>query len=133
MTLKLSASAAPKNRRMDHATQTLLKELLLQRQRELLAEVRSAAARRQATDAPREVEDRKDEAERAEEAEVDAAQEQRDLDELEEVEAALSRLAAGRYGDCAACREPIAGERLRVQPAARLCAGCQADHERHRN
>ena len=62
-------------------------------------------------------------------AEVDSAQQRRDLDELREVEAALHRLDVGSYGDCADCGEPIALQRLRVQPAAQRCAACQTARE----
>jgi len=47
-------------------------------------------------------------------------------------QAALQRLDAGVYGDCVDCGQPIALERLRVQPAAERCAACQAARERLR-
>lgn len=58
-----------------------------------------------------------------------SGQEQRDRAEIQEVEAALHRLDAGLYGDCSDCAEPIALQRLLIQPAARRCAWCQARHE----
>ena len=51
--------------------------------------------------------------------------------ELLLVEAALKRLDEGCYGDCVDCGEPIAFERLKVQPEALRCAACQVDYERH--
>jgi RNA polymerase-binding transcription factor DksA len=44
--------------------------------------------------------------------------------ELAQVEAALRRLASGRYGTCAACGEAIEAERLAAVPHAERCRGC---------
>ena len=44
--------------------------------------------------------------------------------ELEQVEAALRRLASGRYGICAVCGEPIEPERLTAVPYANRCRTC---------
>jgi DnaK suppressor protein len=41
--------------------------------------------------------------------------------DLVEVEAALARVAAGTYGVCEVCGEPITPERLEARPAARRC------------
>jgi RNA polymerase-binding protein DksA len=43
---------------------------------------------------------------------------------LEDVDAALARLADGRYGICERCGRPIAVERLQVRPTARTCVSC---------
>lgn len=43
---------------------------------------------------------------------------------LAEVDAALARLAAGTYGVCTRCGEPIAPARLEARPAARECIVC---------
>ena len=40
------------------------------------------------------------------------------------VDAALRRLAAGRYGVCDRCGRPIGAERLAARPAAPTCIGC---------
>jgi RNA polymerase-binding transcription factor DksA len=42
------------------------------------------------------------------------------------VDAALRRLAAGRYGVCDRCGQPIAADRLAARPAAATCIGCAA-------
>ncbi len=47
-----------------------------------------------------------------------------DLNELRQIDAALDRLAAGTYGECAKCGEDIAPERLKAVPATPLCAAC---------
>jgi RNA polymerase-binding transcription factor DksA len=44
--------------------------------------------------------------------------------EIEEIDAALMRLADGRYGQCLGCGRRIAVARLQVLPAARLCVRC---------
>jgi RNA polymerase-binding transcription factor DksA len=48
---------------------------------------------------------------------------------LADVEAALDRMAEGRYGSCHLCRRPIARERLTIVPQARCCARCQQVRE----
>jgi len=77
----------------------------------------------------KEVTDRKDEAQQSTTHGISGAEAQRDRDELAQVEAALSRLNSGAYGDCADCGEPIPLERLRVQPAALRCTACQTAFE----
>jgi DnaK suppressor protein len=46
--------------------------------------------------------------------------------ELARIDAALARVAAGEFGDCEDCGEPIAPARLDVNPAAARCAECQS-------
>lgn len=48
---------------------------------------------------------------------------------LREVEDALDRMARGTFGRCEACGRPIARERLRALPRARLCVRCQAEED----
>ena len=43
---------------------------------------------------------------------------------LAEVDDALARAAAGDYGRCADCGQPIAAERLAARPTARTCITC---------
>jgi RNA polymerase-binding protein DksA len=50
--------------------------------------------------------------------------------ELQEVEHALKRIAAGTYGNCEVCGEPIMPERLEARPAAALCIRHQRERER---
>jgi RNA polymerase-binding transcription factor DksA len=45
---------------------------------------------------------------------------------LAEVEAALERVAEGRYGQCERCGGPIAEARLEARPVARTCVSCAA-------
>ncbi len=43
-----------------------------------------------------------------------------------EVEEAIARLAAGTYGICERCGEPVGKARLEARPAARRCVRCAA-------
>jgi len=45
-------------------------------------------------------------------------------EELREVEAALSRIDAGKYGYCERCGRALGHQRLRAVPAARHCIEC---------
>lgn len=49
---------------------------------------------------------------------------------LTEIGAALDRLAAGTYGRCERCGEPIAVARLEARPVARTCITCAAPARR---
>jgi RNA polymerase-binding transcription factor DksA len=44
--------------------------------------------------------------------------------EVEEIRGALSRIAEGRYGQCASCGEIIPERRLEALPYATHCVGC---------
>ena len=48
------------------------------------------------------------------------------LKELEAIDAALDRIAAGTFGTCAKCGEPISPARLAAVPHAALCEECIA-------
>lgn len=50
--------------------------------------------------------------------------------ELRKIEAALARIDAGTFGDCARCAEPIPETRLNFAPANPLCLHCAEDLER---
>lgn len=110
---------------------TSLRDALNFRLQELRAEVQaSAQAQHQLTDAAEhEVTDRKDEAMRQQLLELDDVQAQRDFNEIAQVEAALQRLDAGSFGNCADCGQPISLQRLQTQPASLRCVPCQAHHE----
>ena len=55
---------------------------------------------------------------------VDAAR-ARHLKELHEVECAMQRLAAGTFGMCAQCGEPIGYARMLVWPTTTRCVRCE--------
>ncbi len=51
-------------------------------------------------------------------------------DMLVQSERALARIAAGTYGGCESCGEPIGKARLQVFPRATLCMDCKQKQER---
>ncbi|MGR8918992.1 MAG: TraR/DksA family transcriptional regulator [Gammaproteobacteria bacterium] len=49
--------------------------------------------------------------------------------QLRQIDAALARLDAGTFGDCAQCGEAIEGSRLELAPANPLCLACARARE----
>lgn len=49
---------------------------------------------------------------------------------LQKIEVALAKIAAGEYGLCEECEEPIAVKRLVARPVTTLCIRCKEDQER---
>ena len=49
--------------------------------------------------------------------------------EIEEIDAALQRIADGRYGICSQCERAISAERLRALPATPVCLDCARTQE----
>ena len=47
------------------------------------------------------------------------------LKEIAAIDAALGRIAAGTYGICVKCGEPIARKRLEAVPTATTCVACK--------
>jgi hypothetical protein len=50
--------------------------------------------------------------------------------ELAEIDAALARIADGRYGTCLSCGGPMGLQRLRAIPEARYCLACSGHAQR---
>ena len=99
---------------------THYKDVLLARKRELYSRLRKI-------DKDLDTLKSGDSAERAVERENDEVLEEfgaTGLKELEAIEAALDRLAAGTFGICAKCGEPISTGRLAAVPHAALCEEC---------
>jgi DnaK suppressor protein len=48
---------------------------------------------------------------------------------IEEIDAALQRIAEGRYGTCSVCGRAIAAKRLHALPATPFCLECARAHE----
>ncbi len=66
-------------------------------------------------------------AEQATEAEADEVLEGLEssaLLEISQINAALSRIEAGTYGECATCGEPVGEKRLEILPHAAQCISC---------
>jgi RNA polymerase-binding transcription factor DksA len=63
-------------------------------------------------------------------SDLNNAELERDVDELREIEAALGRIAAGSYGICLQCGNPIPRERLEAFPAAKYDVQHQEEHEK---
>ena len=55
---------------------------------------------------------------------------QRETAELKAIEAALERIAAGRYGECSDCGVDIPAARLHASPTTLRCISCQERAER---
>ena len=49
---------------------------------------------------------------------------------LEEIEAAITKIDQGTYGQCENCEAHIPKSRLKVLPFATYCAHCKVDRER---
>lgn len=105
-----------------HSTETLRQQLLAQRNT-LAGEIGSRQARSAESD--HEVSDQKEQAAGRSADDLAAAEVEVDLAEVREIDAALDRLAAGRYGLCTDCGEAIAPARLKARPAAGRCMACQ--------
>lgn len=65
----------------------------------------------------------------ATERELEFALGERELAELSAIDAALTRLQTGAYGQCTDCGVQIAPARLQATPEAPRCIGCQEKHE----
>jgi RNA polymerase-binding transcription factor len=52
------------------------------------------------------------------------------VQEIRAIDAALQRIAVGRYGICLDCGEPIGYQRLLAFPVAKLCYECKEIYER---
>lgn len=116
---------------LDKNTLMPLRALLLGRETELLAEIKSAKETSEAgvSADTRDVDDLEDMASRHERTTLKDAEIQRDRNELADVHAALARLDDGSYGNCIDCTQLIAPSRLAAIPAAARCMECQTKFE----
>lgn len=109
----------------------LLEQALRQRRGTVLAELRTET---QAEDGTMALSTHRSEAgdEAATDAmdAVDMAQALRDASELQRIDAALQRMASGKYGICVDCGDDIGVARLQAEPSALRCAPCQQRHEK---
>lgn len=51
------------------------------------------------------------------------------LNRQRRLEAALARIAAGTYGHCCECHEPLSAQRLDIDPAVVFCIDCAEARE----
>lgn len=111
-----------------------LRETLLERKSALLLEVEDGARRRLEDDASRNpasaVGDAGDASVATEQADLRNSQIERDVNELRAIGAALVRFEEGTYGTCTRCAGDIGEARLRANPAAERCIGCQTAFEK---
>lgn len=61
---------------------------------------------------------------------IELASIDRHIQEIRDIDAALMRIAEGRYGKCTDCNDMIATERLEAYPTAQRCVLCQELHDR---
>lgn len=56
---------------------------------------------------------------------VDGAIARQQQTELREIDAALAKIASGKYGICSMCEDEIGFQRLKVKPHASYCIDCR--------
>jgi DnaK suppressor protein len=78
---------------------------------------------------PREGDDEADRANQDMQCDFDSVRLQQVRHALQDINAALTRQAAGDYGQCVACGGDIPVQRLRSVPTARYCRTCQEERE----
>ncbi|MDC8786606.1 TraR/DksA family transcriptional regulator [Roseateles koreensis] len=112
--------------------QALLDADLRQRQRALTQELQDQMGSQNRVEHAREQLQQEVDGEQAHQAdrEVDLARSDQLLLELSQVNDALQRVHAPDFGQCSDCGGAIAFDRLRLNPAATRCIGCQAKIER---
>ena len=111
---------------------SLLESALLQRQQSLEQELQSQLGEQGRVEHAREqlLQDGDGEQSHAADREVDLARSDAALDALRQVNEALQRLRGPDYGQCIACGEAIAFDRLMASPASLRCIDCQTEQEK---
>jgi DnaK suppressor protein len=112
----------------------LLQQLLQLRQQELDRSVVRQQGGVSRSEHAREVllQDGDDAPQRDADREIDLARADRDIAELGAVSDALARLHDSSFGRCVDCNQAIPFERLKLEPWALRCVGCEAQRERSR-
>jgi DnaK suppressor protein len=123
---KRTQVAAPEGTRYDE-----LKRMLLDRQRELAAEVQGKirGVRADGAEKPHDVLDQGETSEVDIQEDIELALIQMKAETLNKINEALARLEEGRYGMCFECGEEIAEARLRALPFAVRCKDCEEARE----
>ncbi len=118
--------AAPAATRYDD-----LKQMLQDRQRELVTEVQGKirGVRAEGAEKPHEVMDQGEASEVDIQEDIELALIQMKAETLNKINEALARLEEGRYGMCFECGDEIAEARLRALPFAVRCKDCEETRE----
>ncbi|MGQ0735120.1 MAG: TraR/DksA family transcriptional regulator [Acidobacteriota bacterium] len=108
-----------------------LKEMLLGRQRELVAEVKGMirGVRADGADKPHDVMDQGETSEVDIQEDIELALIQMKSETLNKITEALGRWEDGRYGLCFECGDEISEARLRALPFAVRCKDCEEARE----
>lgn len=119
------------NTPLTQAERQQLERRLRARHDALTAHIQAQFAGRTRVEHAREVllQDGDDAPQRSADREIDLAMTDLETVELAALDAALLRLAEGRYGLCAECGSGIPLARLQAEPQAALCIGCQSARE----
>jgi DnaK suppressor protein len=108
-----------------------IRQMLVQRREELLAELRTDAKTASPPEKPRSA-DPTDQASDAADGALSMALAQTESDELAQIETALARIESGDFGICEECGQSIPAERLKVLPYAVTCIDCKRGLEQSR-
>jgi DnaK suppressor protein len=108
-----------------------LKQMLHDRQRELIVEVQGKirGVRADGAEKPHEVMDQGETSEVDIQEDIELALIQMKAETLNKINEALARLEEGRYGLCFECGDEIAEARLRALPFAVRCKDCEEARE----
>lgn len=120
------ASEPPTGARYDE-----LKRMLVERQREIMAEVQGKIrdVRAEGADNQNEPKDSGGTSEIDIQEDIEFALIQMKAETLEKINQALARLEEGTYGSCCECGDEIAQPRLRALPFAVRCKDCEEARE----
>jgi DnaK suppressor protein len=118
--------AVPEGSRYDE-----LKRMLVERQRDLVAEVQGKirGVRADGAEKPHEVMDQGETSEVDIQEDIELALIQMKAETLNKIEEALRRLEEGTFGYCFECGEEISERRLRALPFAVRCKDCEEARE----
>ena len=106
-----------------------LRSLLVEKQRELRAQISSRDASTKPVTLDQQSVGRVSRIDAIQQQQMAIANQQQTRQLLQHIELALQRIEAGEYGVCVQCGEPIAFARLQAQPTAILCIECQSATE----
>ena len=112
---------------MKENTLIKLRSLLLNRRREMLAQVAHLGFERK--ELGQHFIESIDSAQKENLAQLIDKLDERGKEEIAEIELALTKLESGSYGKCELCGKSIPIKRLKVLPATRLCRNCAQTYE----